>query len=84
MSFNVLALFTVAGRRTCRVPGRWRTPFLNHPKHFLIQTSETKNAGQYAVFVADSPAVLRVLTRSSYAYEINYVLNGSGSQSNVV
>jgi len=35
-------------------------------------------------FLPDFSGELRVLTTSSYAYEIYYVLNGSGSQSNVV
>jgi hypothetical protein len=84
MSFNVLTLITVAGRKTCRGHGRWRTPLFNRQERFLVQTSETKNGGRQFIFVPDFSGELRVTTTSSYAYEIYYVLNGSGSQSNVV
>jgi hypothetical protein len=84
MSFNVLTLITVAGRKTCRSLAAGVLLFLNRQERFLIQTSETKNGGRYFIFVPDFSGELRVPTTSSYAYEIYYVLNGSGSQSNVV
>jgi hypothetical protein len=60
------------------------SPFLNRYGGFLIKTSETKNTQRYYFFVPDFSGDLRVSGTSSYAYEINYVPNGSGSQSNVV
>jgi hypothetical protein len=57
---------------------------LNRYGGFLIKTSETKNTYRYSIFVPDFSGDLRVSGTSSYAYEINYVPNGSGSQSNVV
>jgi hypothetical protein len=84
MSFNVLALITVAGRQLLPKPWSLAYSFFHRQERFLIQTSETKNGCRYGFFVPDGSGFLRVLTTSSYAYEINYVLNGCGSQSNVV
>jgi hypothetical protein len=84
MSFNVhVCIVTVAGR--IAVPALvWRSPLFNRQERFLIQTSETKNDCRYLIFYPDSSGDFRVVATSSYAYEIYYVLNGSGSQSNVV
>jgi hypothetical protein len=84
MSFNVqVCIVTVAGKFA--VPARvWRSPLFNRPERFLIQTSETKNGCRYFIFYPDLSGDFRVVATSSYAYEIYYVLNGSGSQSNVV
>jgi hypothetical protein len=80
----VLALITIAGGISRPGPVRWRFSFLNRYVGFLIKTSETKNTSRYCLFVPDFPGEFRVPGTSSYAYEIYYVLNGSGSQSNVV
>ncbi|MES2755824.1 MAG: hypothetical protein V4693_00495 [Pseudomonadota bacterium] len=62
----------------------WRSPLFDRQERFLIQTSETKNGSRYFIFSPDFSGDFRVVATSSYAYEIYYVLNGSGSQSNVV
>ncbi|MFC0135092.1 hypothetical protein [Massilia eurypsychrophila] len=84
MSFNVhVCIVTVAGR--IAAPALvWRSPLLDRPERFLMQTSETKNGCRYFISCPDFSGDFRVVTTSSYAYEIYYVLNGSGSQSNVV
>jgi hypothetical protein len=84
MSFNVLALITVAGRKLLPRPWSLAYSFFDRQERFLIQTSETKNGCRYDFLCRMFPVFLRVVTTSSYAYEIYYVPNGCGSQSNVV
>jgi hypothetical protein len=43
MSFNVLALITVAGRQLLPRPWSLAYSFFDRQERFLIQTSETKN-----------------------------------------
>jgi hypothetical protein len=47
VSFNVLALITIAGGIFRPGPVRWRLSFLDRYVRFLIKTSETKNTYRY-------------------------------------
>jgi hypothetical protein len=60
MSFNVLTLITVAGRKELPQPGRWRTPLFDRQERFLIQSYETKN-GIRCVFLCRDFSRLIVL-----------------------
>jgi hypothetical protein len=84
VSFNVLALITIAGRIKPSWPCSLASLLLNRYVGFLFQTSETKNTYRYGLVMPDFSGDLRVTRKSSYAYEIYYVPKGSGSQSNVV